>query len=234
MDKSGDRVRRMFGQIAPYYDRMNHLLSMQVDRYWRWRTVRLAKPQAGRPILDVCTGTGDLAFAFHRRTRGAAAVVGADFCREMLTLGQQKTSRRGAGDGITFVEADTQQLPFHDSGFQIVSVAFGIRNVADGDRGLREMVRVCQPQGRVAVLEFSLPQWRPLKALYAWYFHRVLPRVGQQLARNDEQAYHYLPESVGQFPMGEAFLQRMRAAGLRQVRSVRLTGGIATVYLGVK
>jgi demethylmenaquinone methyltransferase/2-methoxy-6-polyprenyl-1,4-benzoquinol methylase len=233
VDKSAGRVRRMFAEIAPRYDLLNHLLSMQADRYWRWRTVRLTAPQAGRPILDVCTGTGDLALAFFRKTRGAATIVGADFCREMLLVGQRKKRRRDARGAIALVEADAQQLPFADDRFQVVSAAFGIRNVADADQGLREMVRVCEPGGRVAVLEFSLPR-RPLGAIYGWYFRRILPRVGQRLARNDQRAYNYLTESVGQFLADEAFVARMRAAGVKQVRSYRLTLGIATLYIGVK
>jgi demethylmenaquinone methyltransferase/2-methoxy-6-polyprenyl-1,4-benzoquinol methylase len=135
---------------------------------------------------------------------------------------------------VQFVEADTQSLPFEDNTFQIVSVAFGLRNVADTDQGLREMARVCQPGGRVAVLEFSLPQRQPMRALYGWYFRHVLPRVGQLLARNDHAAYRYLPESVGEFPAGAALVARLEAAGLTDVRCHALTCGVATLYLGCK
>ena len=128
VDKSDQRVRDMFGQIAPKYDRMNHLLSMNVDRYWRWRTVRRLKPNRTDPILDCCSGTGDLAFSFHRRTGGRVPVVGSDFCFEMLEIGEQKKLARGVSN-IAFVEADTQEMPFEDEQFQIVSVAFGLRNV---------------------------------------------------------------------------------------------------------
>lgn len=234
VDKSGHRVQRMFGQIAPQYDRMNHLLSMNVDRYWRWRTVRLTGPEGGEPILDVCTGTGDLALAYHRYTRGKSPVVAADFCREMLEIGDQKKRRAGLNGEVTFIEADTQQLPFEDDSFQVVSVAFGLRNVADTDQGLREMTRVCRPGGRVAVLEFSMPGFPPIRAAYGWYFRNVLPRIGQLLARNEEEAYAYLPESVGEFPSGEALAERMRQAGLKEVRFYPLTLGVATLYVGVK
>jgi len=158
VDKSGQRVRGMFAEIATNYDRMNHLLSMHVDRYWRWRTVRLASPHGASPILDLCTGTGDLAFAYWKRTKGRVPIVAADFCEEMLQIGREKSQRAGINGQVTFVEADAQELPFEDDYFQIVSVAFGLRNVADTDRGLREMVRVCQPDGRIAVLEFSMPR----------------------------------------------------------------------------
>lgn len=234
VDKSGTRVQRMFGQIAPRYDLLNHVLSLNVDRYWRWRTVRIVEAKTDQPILDVCTGTGDLALAFYRRTRGRVLVVAADFCPEMLAVGEQKKRRAGIAGPLMFVEADAQQLPFEDNRFQIVSVAFGLRNVADTDRGLREMTRVCAPGGRVAVLEFSMPRWQPFGGLYRWYFHAVLPRIGQWLARNSENAYRYLPESVGAFPSGRELAERMRAAGLRDVRSHPFTFGIATLSVGEK
>lgn len=234
VDKSGQRVQQMFGEIAPRYDFLNHLLSLNVDRYWRWRTVRIVRAVSDRPILDVCTGTGDLAFAFHRRTRGAVPIVAADFCPQMLEIGEAKQRRAGLGTAITFVAADAQQLPFDDHQFQIVAVAFGLRNVSDTDRGLREMTRVCQPGGQVAVLEFSMPQRQPLRGLYAAYFRHVLPRIGQWLTRNNHAAYQYLPSSVGEFPSGEALAARMRDAGLGSVTLHPLTGGIATLYVGRK
>ena len=235
VDKSSDRVRTMFGEIAPAYDRMNHLLSMNVDRYWRRVTVRRLAPVVGEPILDLCTGTGDLAIAFHRATRGKSPVVGADFCPQMLEIARRKGAAavRG-GTPIEWVEADAQQLPFEEGRFAIVSVAFGLRNVADTDRGLAEMARVCAPGGQVAVLEFSEPTWQPFKAVYGWYFRNVLPRIGQWLARNKSKAYDYLPASVGEFPCGEALAEKMRGAGLTNVRFWPLPGGIATLYVGVK
>src|SRR5687768_15762328 len=210
IDKSGERVQRMFGQIAPSYDRMNHLLSLNVDRYWRWWTVRKLAPVPGEPILDVCTGTGDLALAFQRATQGKSEIVAADFCPEMLAIGRRKQERAGIGSELTFVEADAQKLPFEDNRFSIVSVAFGLRNVADTDRGLAEMARVCRPGGQVAVLEFSTPRWQPLRGMYSWYFKNILPRVGQFFARNSSAAYEYLPATVAQFPDGEALAERMR------------------------
>ena len=234
VDKTNNRVQKMFGQIAPRYDRMNHLLSMNVDRYWRWRTVRMLRPAGESPILDICTGTGDLAIAFYRKTKGRIPVVGSDFCPEMLDVGKLKKERLGANGNLTFVEADAQQLPFDDDHFQIVSVAFGLRNVADTDRGLQEMARVCEPGGQVAVLEFSMPTWQPFKSIYGFYFRHILPRIGQWLARNESSAYHYLPESVGEFPAGQQLADRMREAGLSDVRWVPLTFGVATLYIGRK
>lgn len=233
VDKSGNRVRRMFGEIAPGYDRMNHLLSMNVDRLWRWKTVRILKPQAGDRILDVCTGTGDLAFSFAKSHNGACHVDASDFCREMLEIGEQKRIKRNV-ENVSFAQADAQQLPYPDNTFDFVSVAFGLRNVADTDRGLRELSRVTKVGGKVAVLEFSNPRWQPFKSLYGFYFDRILPRIGQFLARNQSDAYKYLPESVGEFPCYEALVQRMQAAKMEHVSFRPFSFGIATLYVGTK
>ncbi|HVT27402.1 MAG TPA: ubiquinone/menaquinone biosynthesis methyltransferase, partial [Lacipirellulaceae bacterium] len=179
VDKSSDRVRRMFGQIARRYDFLNHLLSLGIDHYWRWRTVRLVPPSGSLPILDVCTGTGDLALAYDRAARGSTPILGADFCHEMLVIAREKAGRAGANSRITFVEADAQDLPVPGDAFQIVCVAFGLRNVADTNRGLTEMTRVCAPGGHLAVLEFTTPTWQPFKSIYGWYFRHALPRIGQ-------------------------------------------------------
>ena len=234
VDKSSDRVRQMFGQIAGRYDFLNHLLSLGIDHYWRWQTVRRVPPRGELPILDLCTGTGDLAFAYDRAARGVVKVVGADFCHEMLEIGRKKAAAAGSDGRITFLEADAQALPLPNDAFQIVSVAFGLRNVADTDRGLAEMVRVAAPGGRVAVLEFSSPGREPFKTIYGWYFRNILPRVGQLIARNSSSAYEYLPASVGEFPQGEALAAKMRAAGLADVRCYPLTFGVATLYVGRK
>jgi demethylmenaquinone methyltransferase / 2-methoxy-6-polyprenyl-1,4-benzoquinol methylase len=225
----------MFGEIAGWYDFLNHLLSLGIDLSWRRKTVKLAAPRehAG-PILDVCTGTADLALAYWRASGKLARVVGADFCRPMLTIGREKCRRAGAEAQITLIEADAQHLPFPDEEFQIVSVAFGLRNVSDTDAGLREMVRVCQTGGTIAVLEFSAPQSRLFSVVYHWYFRRLLPRIGQSLARNSQEAYNYLPASVGQFPQGEALAERFRAVGLRDVQYYPFTFGVATLYIGKK
>ncbi len=233
VDKSGDRVQRMFGEIAPQYDRMNHLLSMHVDRLWRRFAVKTLKPNQTDPILDCCTGTGDLAFAFERATGSSVPITAADFCPEMLEVGRKKIAQRNSTQ-VTFVQADTQRLPFADKEFQIVSAAFGLRNVADTDLGLREMTRVCKPGGQVAILEFSTPRRQPIRAMYSWYFRNVLPRIGQALARNHSSAYNYLPESVGEFPAYEALTDRMLAAGLSSARFIPMTFGIATLYVGIR
>ncbi|WP_437206385.1 bifunctional demethylmenaquinone methyltransferase/2-methoxy-6-polyprenyl-1,4-benzoquinol methylase UbiE [Planctomicrobium sp. SH664] len=237
VDKSGDRVQRMFGQIADRYDLMNHLLSGGVDIYWRSYTVRTVAPRGTAPILDVCTGTGDLALAYWRAAGRQVAVTGTDFTPRMLELSREKFARiqRDSGTAaVEFIQADTQHLPFPDDQFQIVSVAFGLRNVNDTRVGLKEMLRVCQPGGRVAILEFSQPTLPGLAGLYRWYFRNVLPRVGQLFAKNREDAYHYLPASVSEFPCGAKLAAIMEECGLRRVTFTPLTFGIATLYVGEK
>jgi demethylmenaquinone methyltransferase / 2-methoxy-6-polyprenyl-1,4-benzoquinol methylase len=234
LDKSTDRVQQMFGEIAGRYDFLNRMLSLGIDQSWRRRTVKLVPPQGDAPILDVCTGTADLALAYWRASHGAIPIVGGDFCPPMLEIAREKCRRVGADRQITLQEIDATKIPLPDNTFQIVSVAFGLRNVSDTDQGLREMVRVCRPGGHVAVLEFSTPSVWPFGPLYGWYFHRVLPRIGQALARNSRSAYNYLPASVGQFPQGEALAERLRMAGLCEVWFRRMTFGIATLYVGEK
>lgn len=234
LDKSSTRVRRMFGEIARRYDFLNRLLSLGIDRSWRRKAVRLVPPEGESPILDICTGTADLALAYWKASRGRIPIVGADFCPPMLAIGREKCRRAGAEGPITLVEADALHLPFSDNTFQIVSVAFGLRNVSDTNGGLGEMVRVCRPGGRVAILEFSTPTVWPLGRLYGWYFRHLLPRIGQALARNTQAAYNYLPRSVSDFPQGEALAGRMRAAGLTGVWFRPFTLGVATLYVGRK
>jgi demethylmenaquinone methyltransferase/2-methoxy-6-polyprenyl-1,4-benzoquinol methylase len=234
LDKKESRIRRMFGDIAPRYDFLNHLLSLNVDRYWRLRTTRLAPPDGTAPILDLCTGTGDLALAYDRAADRRVPIVGADFCHAMLIRAGEKVRRRRAERRIRFLEADAQQLPFPDGEFQITTVAFGLRNVTDMDRGLAEMVRVTRPGGKVAILEFSQPRGRLFGPLFSFYSNWILPRIGQWISRSKDNAYSYLPASVREFPDGEALADRLRQHGLADVRWYPLTFGIATLYVGSK
>lgn len=249
VDKTGERVQKMFGEISGRYDFMNHALSGGTDIYWRWRTVRRVRPEGDAPILDVCTGTGDLAFAWWKKSRGQRAVVGTDFTAEMIEIARAKSATLKVNGqpalrledvpdstvpSICFLEADTLKLPFDEGRFQIVSVAFGLRNVSDTLAGLREMTRVCKPGGWVAVLEFTMPRNRLFGALYRWYFRNVLPRIGQLLAPNREAAYSYLPESVSQFPQYEELCILMQDAGLTETTWTPLTFGVATLYVGRK
>lgn len=235
VDKSGDRVRDMFAQIAPRYDVMNHVLSLNIDRWWRSYTVKKLDLSTTHPVLDACTGTGDLALAIARKLDGKAKVFGSDFCNEMLDVARAKqTKRKFEQKYIEFVEADLQSLPMDSSSFQVVTVAFGLRNVQDTDAGLSEMVRVCRPGGQVAVLEFSKPTAFGLRQAYEFYFRNVLPRIGQSLAKNEQSAYNYLPQSVQEFPCGEELAERMRLAGLKNVQFWPMTFGVATLYIGIK
>ena len=216
----------MFARVARRYDRANHLLSLGIDRLWRRTAVRAAGLTPGARVLDVCAGTGDLAFAFGR---AGAAVIGADFCPEML----QRTHKKSQGDGAhrpVFLAADTLDLPFAGGQFDVVSVAFGIRNVADPVAALREMRRVARPGGRVIVLEFARPRLAVLGPLYLFYFRRVLPRLGRWITGDTGGAYSYLPASVLAFPEREDFLELMRRAGLESASYRLLTGGIAALY----
>ena len=233
VDRRGARVREMFAAISHRYDLLNRLLSGTVDQRWRRRTARLL----GRPtraVLDVCTGTADLAREFLRLYGDGFAVVGADFCRPMLHIGKRKLRTAAPHRAFLLVEADAQRLPFASDSFDIVTVAFGLRNVADRSRGLAEMVRVCRPGGQVAILEFSMPRSPVLSRLYTLYFRRVLPAIGQAIAPNRHRAYRYLPESVLEFYSAEQMLAFMRQHGLCQTEAIPFTFGIAYLYVGRK
>jgi demethylmenaquinone methyltransferase/2-methoxy-6-polyprenyl-1,4-benzoquinol methylase len=234
VDKRESRIRQMFGNIAPRYDFLNHLLSLNTDRYWRWRTTRLVPPRHDGPILDLCTGTGDLALAYDRAGKQRLPIVGADFCHEMLVRAQQKTTRRQAHERVRYLEADAQRLPFPTNHFQISAVAFGLRNVTDTERGIAEMVRVTQRGGRVAILEFSQPRHWLFGRMYRAYFRYLLPRIGRMFSRSQDDAYSYLPASVMEFPDGEELAERLRQHGLVDVTWRPFTFGISTLYVGTK
>ena len=234
LDKRESRIRTMFGNIAPSYDLLNHLLSLNIDHYWRWRTTRIVPPEGDGPILDLCTGTGDLALAYDRAAGGKVPIVGADFCHPMLVRAAAKTRQQHAAQRIRLLEADAQKLPFPNDHFQITTVAFGLRNVTDTDRGIAEMIRVTRPGGRVAILEFSRARGWLLGRFYRWYFRFLLPLIGQMVSRSKDNAYRYLPASVQEFPDGAALADRLRAHGLMDVQWYPLTFGIATLYVGHK
>jgi len=234
VDKSDERVRRMFASIARRYDLLNHLLSLNVDRYWRTFTTRVAAPEPGWPVLDCCTGTADLALAYDRAAGGQSRIVGTDFCREMLLLAHAKVRKAKAAGRITLVAGDAQRLPLPSDTFCVVSVAFGLRNVRDTIRGVDEMIRVARPGGKVAILEFSRPRGRVLGHLNLAFFRHLLPRIGQALAPNQDRAYDYLPRSVLEFPDGQAMLDLLSARGLTNLKHYSLTRGIATLYVGTK
>jgi demethylmenaquinone methyltransferase/2-methoxy-6-polyprenyl-1,4-benzoquinol methylase len=226
----GPVVQQMFARVADRYDLANRLLSAGIDRGWRRAAVRLA--QAGPPdcVLDVCSGTGDLAGDL---ARTGAWVVGSDFTIEMLAHARDKASRSKPGAATrrpVFVAGDTMNLPFPDGAFDLVTVAFGIRNVSDPLGGLREMARVTRPGGRVVVLEFCKPRVPVVTGLYLFYFRRILPLLGRLISGDKGGAYSYLPRSVMGFPERQEFLDLMRQAGLAAPRQKILTCGIAALY----
>ena len=223
------RVREMFGRVAPRYDLLNHLLSLNIDKLWRNTVVREFREVLGRPdarVLDLCCGTGDLTLALHDGAR--AQVIGADFCHPMLVRAVRKFAGRASPPAA--LEADALRLPFPDASFDLVTVAFGFRNLADYDGGLREMFRVLRPQGRLGVLEFSEVRG-PLRSLFRFYFKKVLPKLGGAIS-GDFEAYRYLPESVGRFPSPEELAARIYDAGFSEARFTRLTFGIACLHIG--
>jgi demethylmenaquinone methyltransferase/2-methoxy-6-polyprenyl-1,4-benzoquinol methylase len=227
IDKSPQRVRQMFREISSKYDLMNHVLSAGIDYRWRAKTVNRLRIEGKMPVLDVCTGTGDLALAMAQRLPEPVPIVGADFCREMLEIAGRKDRKQR----VQFVEGDAVDLPFLDGTFQAVTVAFGLRNVSNLDQGLKELARVCSPGGQILILDFSKPQMMGVRQGYDFYFRHILPRIGHWMTRNGD-AYAYLPNSVEEFPMGSGLVERMRNAGMRQVRFTPLTFGIATLYEG--
>lgn len=223
-------VRGMFGRVAHRYDLANHVLSCNIDRHWRALTVRRVQPVLDRPgarVLDICCGTGDLALAL---AEGRATVYGSDFCHPMLVGARDKIARRGAPASL--FEADALQLPVADSSLDLLTVAFGFRNLANYDAGLAEMRRVLKPGGTAAILEFSQPPNRAFGAIYRFYSRRILPWIGGALT-GSRDAYTYLPESVRKFPDAPQLAADMRRAGFRDVKFEYLTGGIAALHTGI-
>lgn len=220
----------MFDNIAPKYDLLNHTLSMSIDRVWRRRVVgevRRAKP--GR-ILDVATGTGDLAIAMARRIRDVQ-VLGVDLSEQMLAVARRKIEARGLDGRIVLDRGDAERLAVADASVDVATVAFGVRNFGDLGAGLRELARTIKPGGKVVILEFSRPRNRVFRVLYEFYSYKILPRIGGLVSR-DKRAYEYLPASVGEFPAPEEFMAMMARAGFRNCRARSQSFGIAQIYIG--
>jgi demethylmenaquinone methyltransferase/2-methoxy-6-polyprenyl-1,4-benzoquinol methylase len=231
-DKSPTKIAGMFDAIAGRYDLLNHVLSAGIDRYWRWRAVRSLRLTGRERVLDVCTGTADLPLALARPGR-ARAVVGVDFSSEMLRVGKEKVRRASGRAPITLARGDAMRLPLPDAAVAAATVAFGIRNVQDPALACADMRRVLRPGGRLAVLEFAMPRLPGLRQLYQWYFRVVLPRIGRIISRHNE-AYTYLPASVGAWATPQEFADILRATGFVEVRAVPLTFGIVYLYTAVK
>jgi demethylmenaquinone methyltransferase/2-methoxy-6-polyprenyl-1,4-benzoquinol methylase len=220
----------MFGQIAPRYDLLNHLLSLNIDRYWRARTVKRVAHILERPgarVLDVACGTGDLMLAL--AARGQARVFGSDFCHPMLVAAHRKAGERRSRAAL--FESDALNLPVAGAALDLVTIAFGFRNLANYRHGLDELRRVLKPGGTAAILEFSTPPNRALARLYDYYSRAILPAIGGWISGSKE-AYSYLPESVRKFPSAEGLADQMRAAGFSNVRFVRMSAGIVALHLG--
>jgi demethylmenaquinone methyltransferase/2-methoxy-6-polyprenyl-1,4-benzoquinol methylase len=219
----------MFDAIAGRYDLLNHLLSAGLDRHWRTRAVAALELTGGETVLDLCTGTADLALAAASATKGARRVVGLDFSAEMLRIGIQKVH----GRQIALVRGDATCIPLADGTVDAVTIGFGIRNVERPLEACREIVRVLRPQGKLAILEFSLPRSTILRSSYLWYFRRVLPLIGRVISKH-QSAYTYLPQSVEAFPPPEVFSRQLQESGFGTVRAVPLTFGVVYLFVALK
>lgn len=232
--EASQRVRDMFTRIAPRYDLLNHLLSAQMDRYWRARVAREVKTVLERPdalVLDVCCGTGDLAFALGRHAK--ARIVGADFSHSMLVRARAKTLATTGAAPLTFLEADALRMPFADGAFDLITTAFGFRNLANYEDGLREIFRLLKPGGTLAILEFAEPAPGVLGDLYRFYCQKILPKIGG-LISGDADAYAYLPKSVARFFRPEELAGLMKQVGYSSVRYHLMTLGSVALHIAAR
>jgi demethylmenaquinone methyltransferase / 2-methoxy-6-polyprenyl-1,4-benzoquinol methylase len=234
-NKSGGKkaaVESMFDSIAWRYDFLNHFLSLNIDRLWRRRVIKIISKSYKTPyILDVATGTGDLALAAMKIN--PSKITGIDISAKMLEIGKEKVVKRGFAGKIDLMAGDSEKIPFDDNIFDVAMVAFGVRNFSDPLKGLSEMTRVIRKSGMIIVLEFSKPDGFIIKPLYNFYFRNILPFFGRLFSK-DKTAYNYLPESVMKFPDNEDFLKLLIKAGCSETHQVKLTGGVASIYTGIK
>ncbi len=233
VDKHPAKIAGMFDAIAGRYDLLNTVLSGGLDRYWRRRAIRALELTGSERLLDVCTGTADVAMAGARHRTGAARVVGVDFAGAMLAHGGSKVRAQGLQARVQLVRGDAMRLPVADASVEAVTIAFGIRNVQQPEVACAELLRVLRPGGRLAILEFGLPVVPAVRPLYLWYFTHVLPRIGRAVSRH-HAAYDYLPQSVGSFPWGDAFGRILTATGFSQVTARPLSLGIVYLYSATK
>ena len=225
-------VESMFDSIAWRYDFLNHFLSFNFDRLWRRKAIKLISKSYKSPgILDVATGTGDLALAAMKIN--PSKISGIDISSKMLEIGREKVKKKGFSGKIDLIYGDSEKIPFDDNVFDVAMVAFGVRNFSDPLKGLSEMQRVIREGGMIMVLEFSKPSGFPFKRVYNFYFRNILPLFGRLFSK-DKAAYRYLPDSVMKFPDNEEFLQLLVRAGCSETHQIKLTGGVASIYTGIK
>lgn len=227
-----EEIRTMFDRIAPRYDLLNHTLSLNIDRVWRRRVVRIVRRARPLHIVDVATGTGDLALAMARRIPGVQ-VLGVDLSEGMLEAARRKVEAQGLESRIILEQGDAEHLTLADATVDVATVAFGVRNFGDLDAGLRELCRTIKPGGKVVILEFSRPRNPIFRTVYEFYSFRILPRIGG-LVSHDRRAYEYLPESVGEFPAPARFMEIMTRAGFKNCKARSQSFGIAHIYIGEK
>lgn len=221
----------MFDNIAPRYDFLNHFLSLGIDKLWRKKAIQILSGYKTDSILDVATGTGDFAIAALKLK--PSKIVAFDLSEQMLSVGRAKAEKLNAGQIIRFVKGDSEAMPFSDRQFDAITVAFGVRNFENLEKGLREFHRVLKPDGVTVILEFSKPKYFPFKQLYLFYFFAILPLVGRMISK-DRSAYSYLPESVMAFPDDQKFLSVLKNCGFTRLSQKRLTFGVATIYIAQK
>ncbi|MBQ7856486.1 MAG: bifunctional demethylmenaquinone methyltransferase/2-methoxy-6-polyprenyl-1,4-benzoquinol methylase UbiE [Alistipes sp.] len=231
-ERKRDRVKQMFDDIAPTYDSLNHILSFSIDRLWRRRTVRIVRRLGAKRILDMATGTGDLAIALARRIEGST-ICGADLSPEMLEVARVKVERQGLDERILLAECDAEHVDMASESVDAVTVAFGVRNFENTELCLRELHRTIRPGGHIVILEFSNPQNRLVGWFYRIYSHRILPFIGGLISHN-RGAYEYLPASVDTFPAPAEFRKMLEGVGFTEVTSRSQSFGIAQIYVGKK
>ncbi len=228
----GKLVSQMFDNIAPNYDRLNHLMSFDIDKGWRRKAVAQLAPYSPKSILDVATGTGDFAILLAQSLK-PESVIGVDISTRMMSIGKEKADKAGLADVITFQKGDCMQLPFEAGCFDAVTSAFGIRNFQDLDKGLSEMCRILNKGGHLSVVELSSPKSFPMKQLFKVYSHVVLPTYGKIIS-HDKSAYEYLTKTIEAFPQGEQMVEILKKAGFSKASFKRLTYGICTMYFAEK
>lgn len=231
-EAKGKQVEQMFDSIAHSYDLLNHLLSMGIDKHWRRAAINSLKPFAPRKMLDVATGTGDFAIMSAKELQ-PESLLGVDLSEGMMDVAREKVKKEGLEQTISFKQEDCMQLTFPDDSFDALTVAYGIRNFEDLDRGLREMRRVLKPSGRLVIIELTSPQRFPMKQLFWLYSHVLMPLVGK-IVSHDSKAYTYLPATMEAFPQGEVMSEILKKAGFTDIRFKRFTFGLSTLYTAAK